>query len=314
MSSRFKRLLCFVILPLVLYFSMYTWNWKTGHLDRLAAIVGLDVSGWLLAPGRWLQSNANEFWSRYVYLVGVRQENEDLLIRIRELERDLGRISEKAKSADRMASLLRFVPEPEWDSRACRVIGQKLGPNAVLETLLVDLGTAHGVHENDPVISPRGIVGRIVKPGLFFSSVLLVSDVSSRIPVLTSEGRIPAVLQGAGAGAYLDVKFIPRNDPVAPGEVLISSGLGGVFPKGLPVARVIEVTPSDVSLFQKVYAEPVLALRYYEELLVLARRPVSAGNATSEKMGDNATSHAPHNATLPYPSRAPKPGASARRQ
>lgn len=315
MSSRFKWLVCFFILPLFLYFSIYTWNWKTGHLDNLAAMIGLDVSGWILAPGRWLQDNADEFWSRYVYLVGVRQENEDLAAKVRELEQELVRVSEKARSAERMAFLLRFAPEPGWDSRACRIIGHKLGPNAILETMLVDLGSAHGVRENDPVISPRGIVGRIVKPGLFFSSVLLLSDASSRIPVITSEGRVPAIVQGAGAGAFLEVKFIPRNDPVKPGEVLLSSGLGGVFPKGIPVARVVEVTPSDVSLFQKVYAEPVLALRSYEEVLVLSRKPASDWNATVDRAPrDNSTVRDASNSSAAPVTRPSQPGTPARRQ
>lgn len=271
MSPRFKYLFFFFFLPLFAYFSMYTWNWKTGFLDRLAAATGLDAAGWILAPGRWLQSNVDDLWSRYVYLVGVRQENEDLILRVRELEMELTRVSERAKSADRLQSLLRFSPEPPWEKRGTRVIGQKLGPGAVLETMLIDVGVSNGVRANDAVISTRGVVGRIAKPGLHYSSVLLLSDPSSRIPVITSEGRVPAIVQGQGAGAFLEVKFIPRNDPVSPGEVLLSSGLDGVFPKGIPVARVIEVTPADVSLFQKVYAEPLLALRYYEELLVLSR-------------------------------------------
>ena len=271
MSPRFRYLVLFFFLPLFLYFSMYTWNWKTGYLDRLASATGLELAGWILAPGRWLQNNVDEFWSRYVYLVGVRQENEDLTLRVRELELELGRISEKAKSADRLTSLLRFSPEASWEKRGGRVIGQKLGPNAILETLLIDVGSMHGVRPNDPVISTKGVVGRIAKPGLHFSSVVLLSDATSRIPVITSEGRVPAIVQGQGPGAFLEVKFIPRNDPVSPGEILLSSGQGGVFPKGIPVARVVEVTPADVSLFQKVYAEPLLALRYYEELLVLSR-------------------------------------------
>lgn len=278
MTPRFKSLILFFFLPLFLYFSMYTWNWKTGHLDRFSTAIGLEIAGWVLAPGRWLQNNAEEFWSRYIYLVGVRQENEDLILRVRELEQELNRVSEKAKSAERLTSLLRFSPEQSWEKRGCRVLGQKLGPGAILETMLVDVGTAHGVRPNDPVISPKGIVGRIAKPGVHHSTVLLLSDTSSRIPVITSEGRVPAIVQGQGPGAFLEVKFIPRNDPVALGEILLSSGQGGVFPKGIPVARVVEVTPADVSLFQKVYAEPLLALRYYEELLVLSRNdPPDAG-------------------------------------
>ncbi len=317
MSPRFKYLFLFFFLPLFLYFSMYTWNWKTGHLDRLAAMTGLDVAGWVMAPGRWLQNNVDEFWSRYVYLVGVRQENEDLTQRVRELELELARVAEKAKSADRLTSLLRFSPEASWEKRGGRVIGQRLGPNAILETLLIDLGTAHGISANDPVISPRGVVGRIARPGLHFSSVLLLSDATSRIPVITSDGRVPAIVQGQGPGAFLEVKFIPRNDPVSPGELLISSGQGGVFPKGIPVARVVEVTPADVSLFQKVYAEPLLALRYYEELLVLSRTPDGASpqsepavpaaadavNATAAPAATPAANASEHNASVQEPSK-----------
>lgn len=294
MSPRFKYLLLFFFLPLFFYFSMYTWNWKTGYLDRLAAMTGLDVAGWVMAPGRWLQNNVEEFWTRYVYLVGVRQENEDLTQRVRELELEMARISEKAKSADRLTSLLRFSPEATWMKRGGRVIGQRLGPNAILETLLLDLGTAHGIQANDPVISPRGVVGRIARPGLHFSTVLLLSDATSRIPVITSDGRVPAIVQGQGPGAFLEVKFIPRNDPVSPGELLISSGQGGVFPKGIPVARVVEVTPADVSLFQKVYAEPLLALRYYEELLVLSRQEAGepAQSGPSAPAGEDAAVNA----------------------
>lgn len=271
MSPRFRYLVLFFFLPLFLYFSIYTWNWKTGHLDRISALIGLELTGWVLAPGRWVQNTADEFWNRYIYLVGVRQENEDLSLRLRELEMDVHRLSEQARAAERLTSLLRFTPEPNWDKRGCRVIGQKLGPNAILETMLVDVGSAHGVRANDPVISTKGVVGRIAKPGVHFSTVLLLTDPTSRIPVITRDGRVPAILQGQGQGAFLEVKFIPRNDPVAPGEILLSSGQSGIFPKGIPVARVVEVTPADVSLFQKVYAEPLLALRYYEELLVLTR-------------------------------------------
>lgn len=272
MSSRFRRLVYFFFLPLFFYFSMYTWNWKTGHLDQVATYFGLDLSGWLLTPGRWIQENTEDFWSRYIYLVGVRQDNEDLMARVHDLELNAMNLREKALAADRLVALLRFRPESQWDSLGCRVIGQKLGPNAVLDTLVVDVGTAAGVQAPDPVISPRGVVGRIIRPGIFFSSVLLLTDPSSRIPVITQEGRVPGIVQGQGPGAFLEVKFIARSDAVEPGEILLSSGQGGVFPKGIPVARVVEVTAADTSLFQKVYAEPILALRNYEELLVLSKR------------------------------------------
>jgi rod shape-determining protein MreC len=286
-SPRFKRLVLFFFLPLFLYFSIYTWNWKTGHLNYLSTLVGLDLAGWILTPGRWIQHNTNSFWARYIYLVGVRQENEELLLQVHELEFEVLRVAEKAKAADRLASMLRFTPETTWDRRGCRVIGQKLGPNAVLETMLIDVGTLDGVRHHDPVISTKGVVGQILKPGLKFSNVLLLTDVTSRIPVITSTGRIPAIAHGQGSGSFLEIKFIPRNDEIVPGEILLTSGQGGIFPKGIPVARVVEVTPADVSLFQKVYAEPLLNLRYYEELLILSRRETIDPLATNGTILDN---------------------------
>jgi len=292
-SSRFKGLFFFLFLPLFLYFSIYTWNWKTGHLDKFATATGLDLVGWVLAPGRWVQSNVDDVWSRYIYLVGVRQENEDLLARLRTLESELATVTEKAKAADRLLALLDFIPEPGWKRMGCRVIGQKLGPNSVLETLLIDVGTSSGGVQEYPVVSPRGLVGRIIKPGLFFSSVLLITDATSRIPVITSEGRVPAIVQGQGSGAFLDVKFIPRNEKIAPGDLLVTSGMGGIYPKGIPVARVVEVTTSDTSLFQKVFAQALVVPQNMEELLVLepekdilnafhARPDLPVANATAK--------------------------------
>lgn len=289
MSPRFRRLGLFFLLPLVFYFSVYTWNWKTGYLDRLSTVVGLEVAGWVLKPGRWLQHSVEEFWSRYIYLVGVRQKNEDLTLRLRSLELELAHVAEKAKFADRVSALLDFSPEASWKRRGCRVIGQRLGPDAVLETMLVDVGTYANVNPNDPVISPKGVVGRIAKSGLHFSTVLLLTDPTSRIPVITSTGRIPAIVQGQGANALLDVKFIPRNNAVMPGEMLLTSGQGGIFPKGLPVAEIVSVTSTDASLFQKVQARPVQALRYYEELLVLSPEPVADAPVQPGPASANAT-------------------------
>ena len=95
MFPRFRHLVLFFFLPLFLYFSIYTWNWKTGYLDRLSTFMGLDLAGWILTPGRLVQHHVTAFWSRYIYLVGVRQENEDLSIRLHEVERDLTRLVDR---------------------------------------------------------------------------------------------------------------------------------------------------------------------------------------------------------------------------
>jgi len=261
-----------LLLIFVLYLSLYTWNWKTHFLDRLTAYTGLELTGWILAPGKWLHSRLTAFWEHYFYLVGVREENDALRKELDRLRLVLAFSSEKVKEADRLEKLLGFKPPPEWDRKGARIIGHKLGPGAVLETVLIDLGEHDFVQLDWPVVTPRGVVGRIVKLGLNFSSVLLVTDPNSRIPVISSDSRVPAIAIGQGPAKPLTIAYVPQNAPLKQGDVFVTSGLAGIFPKGLPVARVTSVLRSDVSLFQVVEAEPIVQAKSQEEVLLLCPR------------------------------------------
>jgi rod shape-determining protein MreC len=263
--------LTFLILPLVLYVSLYTWNWKTGVLDRLMADTGMEFAGWVLVPGEWVRTRADDLWTRYVDLRDMRAENEALQARVDGLTAALADAREKEARVGRLERLLGFVPPPAWTAFGARVIGHRLGPGSILETILVDRGRRHGTHRDTPVTSVRGVVGRIVRTGPSFSQVLLLDDIRSRVPVLGQENRIPGIVYGQGAGELLRVRFVPLNDPMQEGEVLITSGWGGVFPKGLPVARVVRVRRSDLSLFQDVWAAPLVEAALLEEVLVLNR-------------------------------------------
>ncbi len=223
----------------------------------------------MLAPGKWLQREITALWDRYIYLMGVREENEDLRRRMDGLLLQTASLREKAAQADRLLDLLHFSPPETWNKIGARVVGHRLGANAVLETLLVDKGTASGVMRDTPVVSPRGVVGRVHRPGLHFSTVLLLTDPNSHIPVMGAANRIPAIVVGQGAGKPLLVKYVPLNDTLDEGELLVTSGLGGMFPKGLPVARVREVEHSSISLFQDIRADFLVNPDLLEELLVL---------------------------------------------
>jgi rod shape-determining protein MreC len=259
------------LLPLFVYLSLYTWNWRTGYLDRFAANTGLEIVGWILAPGKWLHAQAELSWKRYVALTGVREENEQLRRELEQLKLRAMRLESRAEEAERLRRLLRFSPPPDWSCQGARIIGHKLGPNALLQTLLINKGKRNRISKHMPVLTSKGLVGRVLKVSPHFSSLLLLTDPNNHVPVLAQETRTKGILQGRGPGSSLAMKYVGQNAPLHTGETLVTSGMGNVFPKGLPVARITSIEHSSLYLFQKVTAEPLVDFNYLEEVLLLQR-------------------------------------------
>ncbi len=261
----------FIFVALLLYLSLYTWNLRTGYLDAFSENTGLEFVGLVLKPGKWAKNQIIDFWDHYIYLVGVRQENDGLKQQVSRLTTELNRFREEAKEAIRLRDLLSLAPPEHWSATGARVIAHRLGPHAALETLLVDKGYRSGAEQNDPVVTHQGVVGRILRDSPHLSTVLLLTDPNSRIPVRGRTHRTTGILAGGGQNEPLEVLYIPLNTPLEQGEILITSGLADIFPQGLPVARIISIERSDISLFQTVRAEPLLDLKSLEEVLFLKR-------------------------------------------
>jgi rod shape-determining protein MreC len=238
--------------------------------------------GWVLVPGKWTMATATSLWDRYVHLVGVREANQSLRTRLDRAELELARLREDAREVRRLRRLLSFDPPPRWDAIGARVVAHRLGPHAALDTLVVDKGFHSQVGRNTPVITPEGVVGRIVRDGPHVSTTLLLTDLNSRIAVIGAEHRTTGMLSGKGPGQPLQVHYMPLNAPLEEGELLLTSGLADIFPKGLPAARVVGIERSDISLFQTVTAEPLVDIRNLEEVLLLVEEdaPPAAANAT----------------------------------
>jgi len=266
-----RRLFLLLLLALFLYLSLYTWNLRYGYLDRLSEITGMEVSGWLLRPGNWVAFETNRLWRRYVHLVDVEGENERLREAVGRMALEMARLREDSARAQRLERYLDFGPIAQWDYQGARVIAHRLGPAGTLETFLVDKGSASEIVEDAPALTPDGLVGRVMRVSPSTSTVLLLSDPNSRIPILGRDSRTTGILVGQGPGQMLSVNYVPLNEPMAEGEILVSSGLAGAFPKGIPVARVTTVERSDISLFKTVLAEPLVDVRNLEQVLLLTR-------------------------------------------
>ncbi len=266
-----KRVAVYVLAGLFLYLSLYTWNLRTGHLDTLAEHTGLDLVGILIKPGRLVADKASEIWGRYVHLVGLKEENDRLRAELDRLMLENADLRERAEAARRMEALLAFAPPSQWSVEGGRVIAHRMGPNSVLETILVDKGSLHGASAGMAALTPRGVVGRVLRVGFANSTVALIHDPNSRIAVIGQKNRAAGVLVGQGPGRRLQLRYVNLNAPIEVGETLVTSGLAGQYPKGLPVARVVRVERSDMSLFLEIDAEPLDDFDALEEVLLLRR-------------------------------------------
>lgn len=220
-------------------------------------------------PLFWTRERVHFFWDRYVYLAGVRQENEMLRAKIVDLYLQLSTLHEEAAEIARLRAMHSFQPPEQWTVQGGRVISQRFGPHAVVETILVNRGTATGASPNTPVISPVGVVGRVLRSSPSTSQVLMITDPNSKIAVVGRTHRTQGILVGQGPDMPLQLQYVPLNDVLEEGEILVTSGMDGIFPKGLPVARVQGIFRSSVSLFQTVHAVPTVDLRNLEEVLLV---------------------------------------------
>lgn len=253
---------------LLLFFLLYTWNQRSGSLDSVAATVGLETVGSVMRLGHGVSDSATDFLESYFFLVDVRKENEILRneLEIMHFERTI--LEEKAKEVDRLRTLLNLDYAIEWDRQAAHILGWRMGANAILENYMISKGYMSGARHNFPVISNNGLVGKVYKAAPYTSIVIAITDPSSNVAVISSESRVHGILQGGGADNPLSVQFVKENTSIATGELLITSGLDQVFPKGIPVAR-IESVKVGTRVMLEIVASPLVEFTNLEEVLVL---------------------------------------------
>lgn len=285
-----RRIFMLAGVLLVLFLGIYSWNRRTHALDELAANVGLEISYLVLAPLDAILEGGGNFWERYFDLVGVREENVRLKARVSELDARLLAQGEAIAELERLRALVEMPLDASWRPIGCRVLSGRLGPNAVLDSITIARGYANGARPGMPVITNLGLVGKVLRASPHAATVLLVTDPKSSVAVFGQETRAPGILKGRGMANGMEVDFVQRAMPVKNGEVLVTSGLDGKYPKGLPVARVQDVAPSDYTQFMAVSAAPLVDLAHLEEALLLEKTGVQVfyeevGDPLSEIVG-----------------------------
>lgn len=206
-------------------------------------------------------------WERYVHLVGLVEENRNLKNKIDKLQTDLIIYKEGYQEAQRLQKLLSLQDEHHYKFIAARVIGREQA--ALSKTIWIDKGSASGLTPGMPVLAPPGLVGRLTDVSWHSSKVLLLIDENSNADILVQRTRIQGIVRGAGARGCV-VRYISKMEDVKEGDLIVTSGLSNIFPKGLLVGSVSNVDHMDVGLFLRIRVAPFVNFATLEEVLVLA--------------------------------------------
>jgi rod shape-determining protein MreC len=249
-----------VISLLVLFYNVKQ-PYEAGYFRKLV----LEAVAPLLSVINNSVDEIDRVWKRYIFLVGLEEENRRLKKESALPKSELLQYREGYLEGKRLQVLLKLKESITYPTVAARVIATD--QTTFIKTIMIDKGTADGLKNGFPVLADRGVVGRIIESSWHISRVLLIIDENSNIDASLQEGRSQGILQGAGAG-LCSLKYIPKTETVKIGNVVISSGLSGVVPKGLFLGVVASADKNTGGLFQEIQVVPFVDFAKLEEVLV----------------------------------------------
>ncbi len=260
-SRRAILLVLVFLLAVIFVLPRQTRGWLEQVGKPVAEVVALPLHG--LAS---LNARLERFWEGYVALQGVQAENKRLRREIEFLRGQNNRLREAATASERLETLLGFKEERWPIAVAARIIGRD--STNWYRGILLDRGERDGIQSDMGVITPAGLVGRVVKTTAGSSVVLQVNDPNTAVTALIQRTRDEGMVTGTPRGR-LHMKYIPLLSTVREGDLVVTSGLVGQFPKGLMIGVVKRIEKTTDDLFQSAELAPAVDFSKLEEVLVI---------------------------------------------
>ncbi len=208
-------------------------------------------------------------WRRYVSVVDMGAQNEALRSRLVALEEENLQLREALVASGRLSRIAEIREEFEVPMLPSELVG--VDASAWFRSVLVNRGRSHGVLSGMPVISERGLVGLVTATSNSASKAMLVLDRQSAVDGVVQRSRSRGIVRGRGTD-QLDFDFVVRGSDVRIGDVVITSGLGGVHPKGIRIGEVTEVTDPGSGLLQTAKLSAAVEFGRLEQVFVILRR------------------------------------------
>jgi rod shape-determining protein MreC len=205
----------------------------------------------------------------YVSLLAVREDNDRLRGRIAELEEANLQYREALVASGHLQQIASMRDEFEIPMLPSEVVGLDVKP--WFRSVLVDRGVSHGVRAGNPVITAEGVVGLVTATSPHAAKTMLLLDRQSAIDGIVQRSRARGIVRGRGTD-QLEFEFVVRGGDVVVGDVVITSGLGGVYPKGLRIGEVVEISDPAGGLLQTADLRPAVDFGRLEQVFLMMRR------------------------------------------
>ncbi len=269
--TRFRKIWIWVLICVFVLFLLSSNSGKRSQwnpAERLIVRLAAPFQQLITRTGRFTEA----FWLNYFHLVNVRRENRRLRKELDALRMENSRYRELLTTHNRLQQLLQFRETLHRPMVAARVIGWD--PTGWFKSIIIDRGVRTGMKIDMPVVNAQGVVGRIVSVAAGYSKVLLIIDQNSAVDCLVERSRDRGMVKGLSSETC-KLAYVVKSSDVMAGDMVVTSGLGGVFPKGLPVGYVIRVGDTASGLFKDIDVRPVVDFSRLEEVLVILEKPES---------------------------------------
>ena len=229
---------------------------------------------WLSTPVQsavvWVIDGVGDVWNGYFYLVGVQDENSTLRKENRRLKQEVQRFHEIRIQNQRLQKLVRLRSRIQHQNVVtARIVG--VGTSAVARTIRIDVGSNDGIKTGNTVISEDGLVGQVSAVVSGYCEVRLIVDGGNAVDVVVQRTRVRGIMRGQGKDEECILDYVFRATEVDVDDKVVTSGLGGAYPPGLPVGVISRVTSPKVGVFREVEVRPHVEFESLEEVLVLAK-------------------------------------------
>lgn len=222
---------------------------------------------------QWTVAWTEGIWSDYFFLVNVRKENTALRKELDTLRMENSRYRELLFTHARLKALFQFKQSLNIPSVAAQVIG--LDPTGWFRSVIIDKGAHAGIMVDMPVVNSSGVVGRVVSVSPHYAKVLLLTDQNSAVDSLIQRSRDRGMVRGLKRDVCA-LEYMIKTSDVRVGDIVVTSGLGGVYPKGIPIGEVTKVEDSPGDLFRHITVKPAVDFSRLEEVLVILRKKISS--------------------------------------
>ncbi|WP_082990092.1 rod shape-determining protein MreC [Woeseia oceani] len=238
----------------------------------LRVLVDAPVSSW-----HWLQNTTAD--RNDLLLENSRLTAERLLTHAR-LQRYAALEAENA----RLRAMLEATPRMTDRVRVAEIMS--VSSNPYRHSIVIDKGERDDVYDGQALIDSGGVVGQVIETGLLSSQALLISDPDHALPVEVNRTGLRTIAFGTGEYDRLDLQYLPNNADIEVGDLLVTSGLGGAFPAGYPVATVVKVERIPQEPFAQVSAKPTAALNQVREIMLIWSSATPPSEAEAEETED----------------------------